>query len=52
MTIDMFVSQTLAKIAMRKVRKSALGASMALDEMAKTAWSNSSKKKKKKPKKK
>jgi len=43
-------SQTLALKAMRKVRKNALCASIALEEMAKVAWSNS--KGKKKPKKK
>ena len=46
-----FDSQTLALKAIRKVRKNALCASIALDEMAKTAWSNSGKKKNK-PKKK
>jgi len=47
-----FDSQTLALKAIRKVRKNALCASIALDEMAKTAWSNSKSKKKNKPKKK
>ena len=44
-------SQTLALKAIRKARKSALCASISLEEMSKTAWSNSGKKKNK-PKKK